>query len=154
MIEGLATLFAKLATVQWVSAIGSSFIVAAMASIVRIVFSPKRGFWHGVGTFFGGVLVGTLIGYIVNDIQSIRDYNNAIVAAASIGAREFVEWILERFRELQYMRLAYLLSDEKFKHYQDQMTAQEQKAIPAIIIPTADRDYKRRESIIQGTKNG
>lgn len=140
MIEGLTTLIAKFIAVHWISAIGSSVIVAAIASIVRIVFSPKRSFWNGVGTFFGGVLVGTLIGYIVNDIQSIRDYNNAIVAAASIGAREFVEWILERFQELRYIRLAYLLSDEKFKHYQEATGEPiDSKAIPAIIVPGDDR---------------
>lgn len=129
MLEGLATFLAKLAAVHWISVISASAIVAAMASLVRIVFSPNRGFWHGMGTFFGGVLVGTLIGYIVSDIPSVHDYNNAIVAAASIGAREFVEWILERFRELQYMRLAYLLSDEKFKHFQTRVDAQDDSVL-------------------------
>lgn len=148
MIEGLTTLIAKFAAVHWISAISSSAIVAAIASIVRIVFSPKRGFWHGVGTFFGGVLVGTLIGYIVTDIQSIKDYNNAIVAAASIGAREFVEWILERFQELRYMRLAYLLSDEKFKHYQEATgEVADTKSVPAIIVPGDDRFSKLYDKI-------
>ena len=126
MLESLAAIVAKMSSIHWLSALGSSAVVAAIASIVRIVFSPKRGVIHGIGTFFGGVLVGTLVGYIVNDIPSMQDYSNAIVAAVSIGAREVVEWVLSRLQELKYMKLAYLLSDEKFKDYQERVEDDEE----------------------------
>jgi hypothetical protein len=117
MFESLVAVITKLASIQWVSAIGSSAIVASIAALIRVIFSPKRGWLPSLGTFFGGVLVGTLVGFIVNDISVLRDYSSAIVAAASIGAREFVEWIIERFQELKRMKFAYFLSDEKYKDY-------------------------------------
>ncbi len=121
MVESAAAVLAKIVSLQWVSAIGSSALVASIAAIIRIIFSPRKGTMHSLGTFFGGVLVGTLVGYIINDMPTLREYNSAIVAAVSIGAREVVEWIIRRFDELRYMRLAYLLSDDKFKHMQQRI---------------------------------
>jgi hypothetical protein len=117
MLESIAAFFAKFATVQWSTTIGSSLAVAATASLIRIFFTKNKGWLHSLGTFFGGVLVGTLVGYVIKDVSAVADYQNAIVAAVSIGAREFVEWLIGRFEEIKRMKLAYLLPSEKFRDY-------------------------------------
>ena len=117
MLESIAAFFAKFATVQWSTTIGSSLAVATTASLIRVFFTKNKGWWHNLSTFFGGVLVGTLIGYVIKDVSVVAEYQSAIVAAVSIGAREFVEWLIIRFEEMKRLKLVYLLSDEKFKDY-------------------------------------
>jgi hypothetical protein len=117
MLESIIALYTKIQTTQWMSAVASSVVVASLAAVIRIIFSPRRGWVHSMGTFFGGVMVGTLVGYIVSDIGPLRDYSSAIVAAVSIGAREVVEWILERMQELKRIKFAYFLSDAKYNDY-------------------------------------
>lgn len=119
MLESIAAFFAKFATVQWSTTIGSSLAVATTASLIRVFFTKRRGWWHNLGTFFGGVLVGTLVGYVLKDISVVADYQNAIVAAVSIGAREFVEWLIIRFEEIKRLKLVYLLSNDKFRDYHE-----------------------------------
>lgn len=123
MLESIAAFFAKLATVQWSTTIGSSLAVAATASLIRVFLTRRMGWWYSMGTFFGGVLVGTLVGYVLKDISAVADYQNAIIAAVSIGAREFVEWLIGRFDEMKRIKLVYLLPSEKFKDYRENKRA-------------------------------
>lgn len=68
----------------------NAIVVSIVAAAVRVMFYPSEKYWRAVANFFGGVIFGSLAGYIANGI-GFHKYVEVIAALAALTGKEIVE---------------------------------------------------------------
>lgn len=73
--------------------ITNAAIVSFIAAFIRLIFY-RNGTWiQTCITFFGGILLGVLVGYSLDGVGG--NFNKLIIAASAITAKEIIEFLIK-----------------------------------------------------------
>jgi hypothetical protein len=85
----------KLDFLEKIEIIVNSFITSLVASFLRLLFHRSGSFIQACLIFFGGIILGTFVGYLIDDIESLKSFSKILVAASALAGKEVVEFVIK-----------------------------------------------------------
>ena len=70
------------------------FLVSGVASTIRAVFHRSPSLWDNLFTLIGGVLFGSLVGYLSSTNIYTCGYRDIITAGAALTGKEVVDVLI------------------------------------------------------------
>lgn len=67
-------------------------IISFIAAFIRLIFYRKGTWIQTTVTFFGGIVLGVLVGYSIDGLAG--KWDKLIIAAAAITAKEIIEFLI------------------------------------------------------------
>lgn len=71
----------------------NSFILALIASLIRVLFTKVSSFRDTIVTFAGGIIFGVLAGYLANDIKALDGWTKIIIVVFSLFGKELFDYL-------------------------------------------------------------
>lgn len=90
----------KFQFLQKLEIILNSFLISLVASFVRLIFYKTGNWLQTCLVFFGGVVFGTLVGYLLDGVTSLQPFSKILIAAAAIAGKEIIEFIIKSMPKL------------------------------------------------------
>lgn len=85
----------KLHFLEKLSLIVNSLVISLVASFIRLIFHRNGSFIQACLVFFGGIIFGTFVGYIIDGIPMLEPYSKILVAASALAGKEIVEFVIK-----------------------------------------------------------
>lgn len=70
------------------------FIISVIASFARVLLYKNESFKSMLVVFFGGMLFGTLVGYLIGTFPKFSPFDKLCTAFAAILGREIVNFLI------------------------------------------------------------
>lgn len=88
----------------------NSLILSFVAAMIRILFSKIEKFKDSISIFIGSILLGVLLGYILNDYQKLKPFLKIIIVFASIFGKELFIWVKNFIQKTDLSKLLELFA--------------------------------------------
>lgn len=69
----------------------TSFVISVVASFIRLIFHRNDSFWQTVANFFGGIMIGVLVGFLMQG----SPWQNPATAIAALTGREICKALID-----------------------------------------------------------
>lgn len=85
----------KFQFLQKLEIIINSFVISLISSFVRVIFHRSGSWAQTCLMFFGGIIFGTLVGYLIDGVKALESFDKILIAASAIAAKEIIEFVIK-----------------------------------------------------------